>query len=43
MKNKTPEREESLDSDAHKELLTYLDERGIGKEVLHERSSIVNR
>ena len=34
---------ESLDSDAHKELLTYLDERGIGKEALHERSSIVNR
>ena len=33
---------ESLDPDEHKELLTYLDERGIGKEALHERSSIVN-
>ena len=34
---------ESLNPDEHKELLTYLDERGIGKEALHERSSIVNR
>ena len=34
---------ESLDPDEHKELRTYLDERGIGKEALHERSSIVNR